>query len=287
MPGVFDVQIAAEFFAQIVARINESAARVFLLAQAKKIRREADLRFDLFLAIAEIVVRDDRHHRARGIAGAQFERLAAIVAFRLGLPAHAVAALAFRGLFEREQTKRLFGQLDQMRREDHATGVAGPMLRIQARVVFRQVGIAAVAENRLHEIEVAHQSARGEKPDLHREFRRKPFNPWQHEGTQKQRNPRLGLRRFAVGERQAQQIGRRRKGLAQQFGERVARHGDLVGGNRQAPFGDVKTPLRGAPVVFGIVQHPLLHAVRADDVRMELIAARGQGKHPRHAGAVE
>ena len=54
-----DMHVAAEFLAQIVARKNQRAAGVFLLAQAKQIRRETDLRLHLFFAIAEIIVGDD------------------------------------------------------------------------------------------------------------------------------------------------------------------------------------------------------------------------------------
>ena len=54
------------------------------------------------------------------------------------------------------------------------------MGHIQARIVLRQVGIAAVAENALHEIEIADQAARRDEPDFHglRRFsRRRPDKP--------------------------------------------------------------------------------------------------------------
>jgi hypothetical protein len=56
----FDVGIAAEFLAEIVAGEDQRAAGVFLFAQAEKIRRVADLGLDLLLAVTEIVVGDER-----------------------------------------------------------------------------------------------------------------------------------------------------------------------------------------------------------------------------------
>ena len=53
------MHVAAEFLAQIVARKNQRAAGVFLLAQAVEIGRVADLRLHFLLAIAEIIVGND------------------------------------------------------------------------------------------------------------------------------------------------------------------------------------------------------------------------------------
>ena len=44
MPQLFDMDIAAEFLAQIVTRKNQRAARVFFFAQAEQICRVTDLR---------------------------------------------------------------------------------------------------------------------------------------------------------------------------------------------------------------------------------------------------
>ena len=59
MAHAFDVDVAAEFLAQIVAGKNQRAAGVFLLAQAEQIGGVTDLRLHLFFAIAEIIVGDD------------------------------------------------------------------------------------------------------------------------------------------------------------------------------------------------------------------------------------
>ena len=76
-----DVQIPAEFFAQIVAWKNQRAARVFFFAQAEEIRGIADLRFDLFFAIAEIVVGDDGDDHAAFVAARKLESVAVVVEF--------------------------------------------------------------------------------------------------------------------------------------------------------------------------------------------------------------
>ena len=59
MAHALDMNVAAEFLAQIVARKNQRAAGVLLLAQAEQVRRVTDLRLHLLFAIAEIVVRDE------------------------------------------------------------------------------------------------------------------------------------------------------------------------------------------------------------------------------------
>ena len=74
---------------------------------------------------------------AAGVAGAKFERTAAVVELVLGLPAHAVAALARRGEIPRRKAGEVLGHGDQVRGEDHATGVAGPAVNIEGGVVFR------------------------------------------------------------------------------------------------------------------------------------------------------
>ena len=66
------------------------------------------------------------------------------------------------------QSQFFFRHLDQVRRENHATGMAGPMLRIQARIIFRKEWIARVSEDGFDEIQIAYQTSRCEEPNLHR-----------------------------------------------------------------------------------------------------------------------
>ena len=49
----------------------------------------------------------------------------------------------------------------------------------------------------------------------------------------------------------------------------------------------MENPLRGAAVAAGIVQHALLHAKRAEQLRGEGVLAHRQRQRARHAGAVQ
>ena len=65
------------------------------------------------------------------------------------------------------QPQRLLRNPHNVRRQHHAARVSRPMRYIQAGIVFRQVRIAAIAKDALHEIQIAHQAARRDEPDLH------------------------------------------------------------------------------------------------------------------------
>ncbi len=99
---------------------------------------------------------------------ADLEGRAVVVELVRIAPAHAVAALAFGGPVEVRQAEASFFDSDEMRREDHAAGVAGPVGDVERGVVFGQMRIAAVAEDRFDEIEIADQAAGSEEADLHR-----------------------------------------------------------------------------------------------------------------------
>ena len=58
-----------------------------------------------------------------------------------------------------------------MRREDDAAGMSRPMQNVERRIVLGQIGIAAIAENRFHKIEIADEAARREEANLHRFIR--------------------------------------------------------------------------------------------------------------------
>ena len=73
-------------------------------------------------------------------------------------------------------------------------------------------------------------------------------------------------------ERQRQQILGRLQGRGPQCRERLLGHRRLVGRNRKPALGDVKQPLRGAPVAARIVQHALRQAVGIQVWRREGIA---------------
>src|SRR5580692_10275129 len=130
VPQLLDVNVAAELLAEIVTRKNQRAAGVLLFAIAVKIRRETDLRLDLFLAVTEIIVGDERDDYARFVTAGELERAAVVVNFTFTFPAHPVAALAFGGLVKMWQTDGFFRGLDQMRRENDAARVSRPMFGV-------------------------------------------------------------------------------------------------------------------------------------------------------------
>ena len=80
------------------------------------------------------------------------------------------------------------------------------MFRVQRGIVFRQVWIARIAENVLHEIQVAHEVAGREEPDLHAFLRREPRHFRTNHRTEQQRNKTFHRLRLCGGERQAQDI---------------------------------------------------------------------------------
>src|SRR5687768_1817812 len=122
------MRLAAELLAEIVAGINEGAAGVLFLAIAVEIGSEAELRLHLFFAVTEIVVRDEGDHYAGRVAGSELEGGAVVVFLVRIAPAHAVLPLAFGRVFVGRQAEFLFGDVDQVGREDDAAGVAAPMI---------------------------------------------------------------------------------------------------------------------------------------------------------------
>src|SRR5436190_10141987 len=132
------MQEAAELLPKIVTGINVSATGMLLFTQAKKIRRKADLSFDLLFAVTEVVIGDNRDHHPARITRGQIESTAVIVRFLGLLPAHPILPLTGSGLVVMGKTELLFSDSDQMRSEDDATRVARPMMNIQSRVVLLQ-----------------------------------------------------------------------------------------------------------------------------------------------------
>ena len=88
------------------------------------------------------------------------------------------------------QTEILLAQADQMRRQDHAAGVPGPVVDIECGVVFGKVRIAAIAEDGFHKIEIADQAGRREEADFHRLFRLRPSGGTDQRAQQQRTNSR-------------------------------------------------------------------------------------------------
>ena len=82
------------------------------------------------------------------------------------------------------QAKLLFGETDQVRGEDDAAGMAGPVIDIQCGVELSQVRVTTVTENTLHEIQVTDQVAGCKETDFHGFFRILAGYFGTHDGSQ-------------------------------------------------------------------------------------------------------
>ena len=260
---------------------------MLLLHAAEEVGRVPDLGLDLLLAVAEVVVRDDGDDDAALVTGHALEGLAAVVELGLVLPALAIAALALGGLLPGGQAQLLLGQGGQVRGEDDAAGVAGPGLRGQGGVVLRQVGVAAVAEDALDEVQVGDQTAGGDEADLHGALGGEAGDLGHDDGAQQQGHEAARRVLLPGGPGQGQQVLGGLDGVGQQAGEDVAWDGDLVIGDRQAALGDVEDAGSGTAVVAGVVQDTAEHLVALDVVGGEAGGVRRQGQGPRQAGLVQ
>ena len=269
-----------EILSQVEARERDRAAGMLFLRVAEEVRRVAELGFHLLLAVAVVVVRDDRHDDPALVAAGDLKRAAVVVELVRRGPAHALALLALGGVGDVRKPDVLLGQRDEMGREDHAAGVAGPMLGIEAGVVVRQERIAAVAENALHEVQVAHQIPRREEARFHRFLRRDPRHFRRHDRPQQQRDEDFRRLLARAGEGQRHDVRRRGERVFEQACEHLLRHGFLVRRHRQAALRHVENPLRRPPVVGRVVANPLMHPVGTQDRRLEFILIRRQRQHP-------
>ena len=249
------IELLEVLLSEVVAGEDQGPAGVLLLGVAEQVGRVRDLGLDLLLAVAEVVVGDHSDDDAAGVAGADLECLTVVVELVLALPAHPVALLALGGLAHMGQAQLLLGHPGQVGGQDDAAGVAGPGLRGQGGVVLRQVGVAAVAEDPLHEVEVGHHPAGDDEAGLHPLLAHVARHVRRDQRTQLQRHEarrRLGL----VGRvgQDLVDLGRlerhRQQPRVRQLGDR-----DLVVGDGQAALGDVEDARGGAPVVGRVVQH--------------------------------
>src|SRR5207244_11972721 len=128
---VFDIDVCAEFVAEIVSWKNKGVTGMFLLAPTKKVGRITDLGFDLLLAIAVIVVGNQSDNDAGFIPASELEGLAIVVELPFIAPAHSVPPLAFAGPIPVRQTGAFLGQLGELRRAADASGVTGPTFGVR------------------------------------------------------------------------------------------------------------------------------------------------------------
>ena len=201
-------------------------------------------------------------------------------------PAHAVAALAIRGIVHMRQAERGFLHADQMRSEDHAAGVAGPVGHVESRIIFREMRVAAVAEDPFDEIEIAHQAAGSEEARLHGS-RRVASGGRTHKRAKHQGNEKMRRLVLARGEGQLEYVARRAKRGGEQGGKGLLGNRLLVGGNREAAFGNMEDAARGAAVTRWIVQNALRNPVGAHVRGRKAIGVRRQRHRASQTGAIE
>jgi len=168
-----------------VARESKGTTAVLFLSITVEVSSKADVRLDLLLAIAEVVISDDgKDHTLLGTQ-AHLEGLAIVVALILGLPAHALSTLLLGGFIPLGKAKRLLGDLVEMRSHDDETSVAGPVHGVKSSIILRKEWITSIAEHGLDEVEAADEAARSKAKDLHSLNRAHAGNLRHNDGTQK------------------------------------------------------------------------------------------------------
>ena len=161
------------------------------------------------------------------------------------------------------------------------------MLRVEAGVVFRKEGIACVAEDAFHEVQVAHEVAGREEPGFHRLLRGDSRDFRDDDGTKQQGDEDLGGIFRSPGERKRHDVRRGIKRHFQQAREHRLGHGFFVGGNRQPSLGHVEHALGRPAVARGVVADSLMDAEGAQDRGFEFIRVRRQREHPGDAVALD
>ena len=174
-----------------------------------------------------------------------------------------------------------------MRGQDDAAGVPGPRLRRQGGVVLRQVGVPAVAEDALDEVEVGHQPAGRDEADLHGALGGEAGHLGHDDGAQQQGDEAAGRIGLGGGPRQGHEVVGGVDGGRQHAGEDVAGHGLLVVRDGQAALGDVEDASGGAAVVARVVQDAGEHPVALDVVGGEAGGVHRQGQRAGQARLVQ
>ena len=145
------------FTAQIVISEDQGSAGVLFLDQSEEVGRKTNLGFDLFFAVTEVVIRDERHDDPGGIPRGQFEGVSVVVELSRVAPAHAVSTLTLAGLVLMRKSDFFFGEPIEVRSQNHASGMSTPMLGIEGGVIFREQRVSGIAEDALDEVEVGYQ----------------------------------------------------------------------------------------------------------------------------------
>ena len=154
-------------FPQDSAWKSQRSAGMFFFTAAEKIAGITDLGFDFLFTVTKIVIGNQRDNNALHIAADEFKRFTLVVEIVLILPAHAVFALPLGSLFIVGQADCLFTTPHQMRCQNNATGMTGPLVNIQRGIIIREKRVARITKNRFYKIQVGDQATWRKKPGFH------------------------------------------------------------------------------------------------------------------------
>jgi len=140
---------------------------VLFLSITVEVSSKADVRLNLLLAIAKVVISNDGKDDTLLCTIACLEGFAIVIALILSLPAHALSTLLLSGVIPLGKTKRLLGDLVKVRSHDDETSVASPVKRIKRGIILRKEWITSIAKDRLKEVKAADKTARSKAKDLH------------------------------------------------------------------------------------------------------------------------
>mmetsp|Transcript_106635 Transcript_106635/g.318737 ORF Transcript_106635/g.318737 Transcript_106635/m.318737 type:complete len:666 (+) Transcript_106635:1540-3537(+) len=281
-----DAVVRRKVAAPTDTRPSESPTGVLLLA-AKEVGGKAELRLHLLLAVAKVVVRQERDKEPLPGPDADLEGPAVVVALVGRLPCHAVTALALVRLIPMRKTQVLLLQQLEVRRQDDASGVAAPVLHIERRIVPWEARVPGIAEDGLHKVHVGDHGARRHQPDLHALLLAEAGHLRADHGAQQHFDPsppRLILI-CCVGH--LERRGGWVEGGIQEPAVCDQGHHLLVVRRREPAFSDVEDTLRRALVIERVVENPVLASPRLDEVVRKAVAVAGQGHGAGHAIPVQ
>ena len=140
---------------------------MFLFPETRKIGGKTNLGLDLLFAVTEVIVRQHRDHHTAGVPKSELEGVAVVVKLVWIFIVHPIPNLPLGRLVFGRKIEHLFGGAGEVRGNNDAPCVSGPIFDVEAGVVFRKERIACISENAFDKIEVGHASPGSKKAHLH------------------------------------------------------------------------------------------------------------------------
>ena len=276
-----------ESLSEVGAGVGDGTTGVFLFSVAQQVGGIADLGFDLLLAVAVVVVGDQRDNHAVGIPAGDLECGAVVVEFVLGLPTHAVLLLTIGGIRDVGQAEVFLFKLSELGCKNDTSGVAGPMFGIETGVVFGKIRVATVAKDAFDEVEVGNEVSGGKKPDLHAALLGNTGDFWANDRAEKQGNKNFRRVLAGSGKGQDHDVLGRVEGRVEQARKRGQRNGFFIRRHRKSTFSDVEYTLGRASVGGGIVANTLMHTVGTQDRGFKFVLIGGKREHTANTVTLE